>query len=370
MGLAPYGKPSFFRPDFVGNWYDISRRFDMPHAAAWWRHCMNMIQQMGYDASALAVKARITEPVNADLAASTQKVFEECYLQAIHSAQGLLLNSRIRTQRLCLSGGTALNCPSNSKIFREGPFDDIFIEPSCSDDGLAIGAALYVHHHLYGNPVFNGAARSDPAFLGVRWSAESVAAALANHADALHVERAENTALRAARDLQENKVIGWYEGGSEAGPRALGHRSIVANPCHAANWRRVNAIKRREWWRPFAPSVLVEEAQRWFSGLPAKSPHMLFTGQVMTDRLPAIRHVDGSARVQTVDPSVGGYYAMIREFGKLSGVPVVLNTSFNGPGEPIVETPEQAIAVLLSTDLDVLYIEGYRVTRAAGRPGT
>jgi carbamoyltransferase len=152
MGLAPYGKPRFFRHDFVGNWYDISRRFDAAHAAAWWRHCTNLIGLMGYDASALAVKARITEPVNADLAASTQKVFEECYLQAIHGAHGLLLNSRIRTPRLCLSGGTALNCPSNSRIFREGPFDDVFVEPSCGDDGLAIGAALYVHHHLYGNP--------------------------------------------------------------------------------------------------------------------------------------------------------------------------------------------------------------------------
>jgi carbamoyltransferase len=211
------------------------------------------------------------------------------------------------------------------------------------------------------------APRADPAFLGARYPAESVAAALAKHADALQVERAGNAPALAARDLHDDKVIAWFEGGSEAGPRALGHRSIVANPCRAANWERVNAIKQREWWRPFAPSVLAEEAQRWFAGLPAASPYMLFTGQVLTDRLPAIRHVDGSARVQTVDPSVGGYYAMIRAFADLSSVPVVLNTSFNGPGAPIVETPEQAIAFLLATELDVLYLEGYRVTRAPGR---
>lgn len=366
MGLAPYGKPRFFRHEMVGNWHEILARFGSPHANAWMKHCKEMARLMKYDMSSIGDRTRMIEPINADIAASTQKLFEECYLQAIYSAHGMLLASGVKTSRLCLTGGTALNCPSNSRIHREAPFDEIFIEPSCGDDGLAIGAALYAHHQLHAQPLRPVDGPHLSPYIGPVVPEGEIAAALARNAERVRFERVDDATRRAAREVFEDKVIAWFEGGSESGPRALGHRSIVANPMHGANWKRVNVIKGREWWRPFAPSVTEEEAQRWFSGLPHPSPYMLFTGQVLSDRLPAIRHVDGSSRIQTVDPSVGAYYDLVKEFGLLSGVAVVLNTSFNGPGEPIIETPEQAIAFLLGTDLDALYMGNYRAVKAQG----
>ena len=177
-------------------------------------------------------------------------------------------------------------------------------------------------------------------------------------------KKSSDTTKQAARDVFENKIIAWYEGKSEVGPRALGHRSLVSNPTYKDNWKRVNKIKEREWWRPFAPSVLEEEADKWFAKMPFPSPYMLFTGQVInSEKIPAITHVDNSSRIQTVNKSSGQYYQMIKEFYKLSKIPLVMNTSFNGPGEPIIETPEQALKFLLNTDLDRLYIDGYRVQK-------
>ena len=169
---------------------------------------------------------------------------------------------------------------------------------------------------------------------------------------------------QAAKDIFDNKVIAWYEGKSEVGPRALGHRSLVSNPTYKDNWKRVNKIKEREWWRPFAPSVLEEEADKWFAKMPFPSPYMLFTGQVInSEKIPAITHVDNSSRIQTVNKSSGQYYQMTVSYTHLRAHETSLNTSFNGPGEPIIETPEQAIKFLLNTDLDLLYIDGYRVQK-------
>lgn len=181
--------------------------------------------------------------------------------------------------------------------------------------------------------------------------------------NAIQWQSCNDAALSAAEDLAADRVIGWFEGRSEIGPRALGHRSILADARRSANWARVNALKGREAWRPFAPAVLESEAEKWFLGLPASSPYMLFTGIVRSHDLPAITHVDGSARVQTVDPSCGEFFRVIQFFHALTGVPVILNTSFNGPGEPIVEAPEDALNFLTQSDLDVLYIGGIRVTR-------
>ena len=161
-----------------------------------------------------------------------------------------------------------------------------------------------------------------------------------------------------------DKVIAWFEGGSEAGPRALGHRSILADVRPSENWLRVNKVKGREPWRPFAPIVLAEKAGDWFDGCPTPSPYMLFTAQVKGNRLPSITHVDGSSRIQTVDESCGGIRGILEAFDRATGVPVLMNTSFNGPGEPIVETPSQAIDFLLTSDIDVVYIDSRRVTRA------
>lgn len=366
MGLAPYGKPCFFHHGYIGNWHDGTRLFGKDPAVAWLAHCRQMSSAMGYDLSALGDKKRMTERVNTDIAASTQKLFEECFLYAVTMTRSLLLNSGITTTNLCLSGGTALNCPSNSRLFREAPFDRMFVEPSCSDDGLAIGAALYLHHHLLGHPRGHNFARYPSPYLGVLHHAETVQSALTKYSERISVSTPTEPARAAAEDLQGDKIIAWFEGRSEVGPRALGHRSILANPTVRENWDRVNRLKDREAWRPFAPAVVESEAGRWFEGIPEHSPYMLFTARVKGEGLPAITHVDGSARVQTVSSEAGHFYELLREFNRLSGLPVLLNTSFNGPGEPIVESPSEALEFLITSNLDVLYLDGSRVTRSQG----
>jgi carbamoyltransferase len=181
--------------------------------------------------------------------------------------------------------------------------------------------------------------------------------------NSIAAERCENAAARAAADLDANKIIAWFEDRSEIGPRALGHRSILADPRKMENWQRVNQLKKRESWRPLAPAVLEAHARDWFRGTPLPSPYMLFTGSVTREGIPAVTHIDGSARLQTVGPDCGEFFRLLNEFHALTGIPVLLNTSFNGPGEPIVETPHDAIRFLVTTDLDALYMGGRRITR-------
>ena len=177
------------------------------------------------------------------------------------------------------------------------------------------------------------------------------------------VECPPDIAEAAAFDLADNKVLAWFEGCSEVGPRALCHRSILANPGYAENWRRVNDIKGREPWRPFAPAVLDEDQEYWFRGAPSPSPYMLFTADVTTRELPAITHVDGSARLQSVGTEAGMAYRVLLRLKEKTGVAVVMNTSLNGPGEPIVEKPHEALNFFRHSDVDVLYLEGRRITR-------
>jgi carbamoyltransferase len=357
MGLAAYGKPRLFDPAFVGNCYDWEARA-LP---AWWDHCLSRARSLGYDMEPLGDPAQPTAAINADIAASTQRLMEETYLLVARALDTILRQSGRTVSNLCLSGGCALNCPSNSRVRLEGPFEHVFIEPGCDDSGLAIGAALYLCHNVLDQPV----RQQEPAtpFLGVAVSGTRIEQTLADAGEAIQYERCPETEVRAAQDLMANRVVGWFEGRSEIGPRALGHRSILADARIADNWSRVNRIKGRDWWRPFAPAVLESEAAAWFEGMPAQSPYMLFNAKVRSNRIPAVTHVDGTARVQTVDQSCGRFFTLLQRFHEQTGVPVVLNTSFNGPGEPIVETPEDALRFMRQSELDVLYLDGYRVTR-------
>ena len=350
MGLAAYGRPRFFDRAFVGNRHDWSQRG--AGIDQWLHHCLRLAQEMGYDLAPFGRPEQATAPINIDIAASTQKLFEETYLVAVETLYKVLQRAGRLTSNLCLTGGCALNCPSNSRVFREGRFPHLFVEPGCDDSGLAIGAATFLYHNVLDQPrrPRTPDAYSTP-FLGIEVGDDRVERALAAAAD----------------DLAANRIIGWYEGRSEIGPRALGHRSILADPRRAENWPRVNALKGREHWRPFAPAVLASEANNWFIGMPASSPYMLFTANVRSSQLPAITHIDGSARVQTVDASCGRFFRIIEQFHARTGVPVVLNTSFNGPGEPIVESPEDALRFLAASALDALYMGRFRVTR---RPAT
>jgi carbamoyltransferase len=186
-------------------------------------------------------------------------------------------------------------------------------------------------------------------YLGGAFEGAAVQAALDGQRDQIDVTQPNDWALAAAKDIAEDQIVAWFEGRREIGPRALGHRSLLANPGRQENWTRVNAIKTREKWRPFAPAVLEDKATRWFQGAPAHSPHMLYTAQVTTPDFPAITHVDGSSRLQTVSPDVGDFYRMLQHLKTLTGYGVVLTTSFNGPGEPIMKRPEEALHFLLTT---------------------
>lgn len=363
MGLAAYGRPRFFDRRFVGNQYNWPQaRLDTD---VWLKHCLRVAAHMGYDVAPFGKPDQVLAPINVDVAASTQKLFEETYLVAVDALAKVLEKAGLRTDNLSLSGGCALNCPSNSRIYLESRFRNVFVEPGCDDSGLAIGAASWLYHNVLDQPLPEQVAGGASPYLGAQTTNDAIRIEAALHAaeNDVQVTSCTDAAQSAAEDLAADKVIGWFEGRSEIGPRALGHRSILADPRQGANWERVNLIKGRERWRPFAPAVLESEAEKWFQGLPRQSPYMLFTGTVRSHALPAITHADGSARIQTVNATCGEFFRVIEHFFATTGVPVVLNTSFNGPGEPIVETPEDALRFLLHSKLDALYLGGRRVTR-------
>jgi carbamoyltransferase len=299
----------------------------------------------------------------ADIAASTQKLLEKLVLRLVEQA-----HKDIGGPNLCLAGGVALNSVANHVIAREGPFESLWIQPAAGDAGGALGAALWAWHCVQGNPRRAGALeRSDH---GKAWSREEVAQTLtdigAQFEDLGSVEAA---ADHAAQALADGKVVAWCEGRFEWGPRALGRRSILADPRREEMKDVVNArVKFREAFRPFAPSVLEESVGEYFDLAPAaqvSARFMLTACPVRPEKIaeiPATTHVDGSARVQVVRAQDNPiYHRLIRRFGELTGVPVVLNTSFNLKGEPIVASPIDAMATLLRCDLDALYYEGFRV---------
>ncbi len=294
----------------------------------------------------------------ADIAASIQAVTEEVMLTManhLHRETGL--------KRLCMAGGVALNSVANGRILRETPFEEIFIQPSAGDGGGAIGAALYGYHMVLGKP---RQFVMQHAYWGQEYSEGEVATFLRDkNIRSVRVDDEDQLVARVIDHLQAGKVIGWFQGRFEWGPRALGNRSILADPRRPEMKDIVNTkIKFREPFRPFAPSVLVERTTDFFH-LPDPQRHyparyMLYVVKVkdgQQDRVPAITHVDGTARLQTVDREVAPrYYRLIESFGQATGVPVVLNTSFNLKGEPIVNTPAEAFSTFNRSGMDVLVL--------------
>jgi len=290
-------------------------------------------------------------------------------VKEIYSAEvfkKILVNSSIDlTKNLCLSGGVALNCPANTRLVNESSFSNLHVPPAVSDMGLSIGSALALYYNVMGNKRLPEKTTPRLAYLGLNnsGSLSKIKEDLKKFEDKIKIEEYQNYCEVAAKDLFENKIIGWFEGRSEVGPRALGHRSILSNPTYLKNWERVNKVKGREWWRPFAPAVLQEYEHNYFTNTQFPTYFMLLNAEVKVDTLPAITHADRSARVQSVTFENGYFYSLLKEFHVISGVPVLMNTSFNGPGEPIVETPEHAIRFLLNSDLDALYFEGFKVIK-------
>lgn len=293
-----------------------------------------------------------------DVAAKVQDELERALLflvRRLHAATELPL--------LCLSGGVALNSVANGRLRREGPFEEVFVTPAAGDSGVALGATAFGHRRLTGElPDW----RPYSDFLGPTYGPQRSSAALEAASAAVGAVERSDTAADAAGEIAAGRVVGWFEGRSELGPRALGHRSILCDPrggevrAHLNEW-----VKFREPFRPYAASVLEEHAAEYFE-LQWVDRFMLSVVQIHQQHrelLPSICHVDGSCRIQTVPAGAGAYRRLIEAFHELTGLPIVLNTSLNIRGEPIVETPEDAIACFAATNIDLLYLDGRRLEK-------
>jgi carbamoyltransferase len=291
---------------------------------------------------------------HADLAASVQARLQEVLLDLAR-----WLHAETGDRVLTMAGGVALNCVANSFLAEHGPFERIWVQPAAGDAGTALGAALYVAQRL-GDPI----APMTTAALGREWSDAELQRWLATAA--VSPERPIDVAEAVAEAIADNRVVAWFQGRSEFGPRALGHRSLLANPSHPDNVHRLNDIKGREQFRPVAPMVLAERAAEIFEG-PLPSPYMLFTHRVKPawrDRIPAVVHVDGTARVQTVDRAEEPLVArMLDAVERRTGVPVVVNTSLNTAGRPMVDDPRDALECFGSAPVDVLALGPWIVRR-------
>jgi carbamoyltransferase len=297
------------------------------------------------------------------------EAFGKLHFDIARSLQLALENSALKiadwlyditgADNLCMAGGVALNCVMNSRIRDEGKFKDVWVQPAAGDAGTALGAALWVDSNERRSN--ERGYEMTHAFLGPRFSDDEIEKFL--RWSKLPYRRSDNIANETAHILAAEKIVGWFQGRMEFGPRALGARSILASPIKAEMQSKLNEIKDREDFRPVAPVVLEEEASNWFVDAHCPAPFMLFVFKVRpdkADRLAAVRHVDGTARVQTIRREQNpAYYDVVKAFGERTGVPVLVNTSFNTRGEPIVCTPRDAIECFWSSPLDALAIGSF-----------
>ena len=308
--------------------------------------------------------ARDSEPnrVQRQAAYLCQRYFEEDLFRVLRFAHKASVSGRV-----CLAGGGGLNSVANGKITARTDFEQVFVFPNCGDEGLSLGFALWAHHMEQNRPR-SWYLTSDA--LGPIYSREQIDRALISFGDAIQVtDWGGDIHQKTAALLADGLIVACFQGRSEFGPRALGHRSILAHPGLPRMKERLNRrVKFRESWRPFAPSVLAEHTNDWFE-IDQPSPFMLLVAPVREEKrplVPAICHVDGSARLQTVDERYEPYYhATIAAFYRLTGLPLVLDTSFNVQGQPIVETPYQAIESFLATNIDTLVMETMLIDRAS-----
>jgi carbamoyltransferase len=342
MALASYGRPQFVD--------------ELRHAVAATGDGGFRIDRVEW--GALAKRRGADDPwtqEHADLASSVQLRLEEVLLELVG-----WLHDQTGARRLSLAGGVALNCVANSRLHAEGPYDEIHIQPAAGDAGTALGAALTV-------ATSSGDSRvpMHGADLGPSWSDEELEAVL--RTARLPYERPADVAREVASCLAADGIVAWFQGRSEFGPRALGHRSLLAHPGRAENLERLNDVKGREQFRPVAPMVLASRAHEIFGRGPLPSPYMLFVHDVdprWRERIPAVVHVDGTARVQTVDAADDPLVAHLLEaFEALTGLPVVVNTSLNTAGRPMVDSPRDALECFGSAPVDLLALGPFVVRR-------
>ncbi len=344
MALASYGRPRF-RNEIAKHMYAEENGEIVAAPIDLTRFCRPLSAGEAFAAE------------HADLASSMQAVLEETLLVLARQ-----LKSRTGERTLALAGGVALNVVANSRLARESGFESIWIQPAAGDAGTALGAACYVAEQLGDRVV---PMRS--AALGREWSANEIRTLL--EAARVPFEEPADIAEAIAEVIARDGIVGWFQGRSEFGPRALGNRSLLANPAHRANLDRLNDVKGRERFRPVAPMTLLEAAATYFEG-PLPSPYMLFVHRVKPEwanRLLAVTHVDGTARVQTVDPENDPLLGrLLRAVGVRTGAAVVVNTSFNTAGRPMVDTPRDALEVFGSAPIDALALGPFLLRRTIG----
>jgi carbamoyltransferase len=352
MGLAPYGKPGVdlgFFIDAAADPYRVHSKHLLSNGARF----SSIIPRLG---PPRAPESEIDDR-HKDIAFAVQDACETAMLCVVRLAL-----EKTRSRNLCLAGGVALNSKANGKILASGIIDDIFVQPAASDDGAALGAALA--------PYLDGNGRLPMrtmrhAYLGPSFEDDAIEKTLLTYK--IRYTRLGDPAATAAQLLSRGKILGWFQGRMEFGPRALGSRSILADPRDPEMNAKVNnAVKFREWWRPFAPSFKKEAAPEYLESA-YDSPFMILTAQVRPEKrpvIPSVTHVDGSARPQTLEREINPlYYRLIDEFGKLTGVPVVMNTSFNLRGEAIVHTPTDALRTFFSSGMDALILGSFLVEK-------
>lgn len=373
MGLAAYGKPIFL-DDFRkivrlhrGGTFELDLDFFRHHTEGVEMTWNNEQPKVGRAFSDKFVKKfgpprHPQEPIakrHEDIAASLQAMLEEAYFHILNN-----LYERTKKKSLCLAGGVAFNSVANGKIFDHTPFEEVYIQPAAGDAGTALGAAYYVYHQVLGEP---RKFIMRHAYWGPHFSTDVVENYLKQYGLNYQVLDENILIEKAVHAIASGKVVGWFQGRMEWGPRALGNRSILADPRKAKMKDILNArIKRREPFRPFAPSILIEATKDYFEK-DYPDPFMIKVYPIKEEKreiIPAVTHVDGTGRLQTVDREENPlYWNLIRAFDELTGVPVVLNTSFN-ENEPIVCTPQEALECYLRTKMDVLILENFLLKKA------
>ena len=353
MGLAPYGKPGVDLSMFL----DVQTTPYKAHADLLHGTGSNPYSDWPKGLGGPREPESEINDLHKDIAYAVQDLCETAMLNVVRLAL-----QKTGSKNLCLAGGVALNSKANGKIAAAGIVDNIFVQPAASDDGVALGAALA--------PFLDGGQRLPlkpmrHAYLGPCFGDAAIETALGTYK--IRASRLSDPAATAAEFVSQGKILGWYQGRMEFGPRALGSRSIIADPRDPEMNAKVNnAVKFREWWRPFAPSFKKEAAPEYLESA-YDSPFMILTAQVRPEKraiIPSVTHVDGSARPQTVEQHINPlYYRLIDEFGKRTGVPVIMNTSFNLRGEAIVHTPTDAIRTFYSSGMDALVLGSFLVEK-------
>ena len=378
MGLAPYGN----RSRFLGAIMDFIRLYDDGTYTIPLLSYDRTIEERETHRGVIRKLSELFGPprmpsetiaqIHMDIAAAVQAAVEVCTMHVLRH-----FRQKTGIQNLCMAGGVSLNCTANAAILESGMFHGMFVQPAAGDDGSSLGAALYVQRQ--NEPGFRYSRATLPLW-GPQYDDESILHSIRERGDCefRRFECYDGLAQNVAERLSKGQVIGWFQGRMEFGPRALGNRSILADPRFPGMRDHINRlVKKREAFRPFAPAVVAEEASRFFEvdvGSESTYSSMLFLAKVRKEfrsRLPAVTHGDGSARVQTVDKiEHPQFWHLIAEFGRVSGIPVLLNTSLNVRGQPIVCTPDEALSTFFSANLDALAMGRYLIFRTSPQPAS